>query len=229
MFAVADGRGGAELGEMAASRAVGMMVEGFAGAAEGESLANLMPRLIQHANSAVHDEALSPERRGRLPRTTLVSCALRGNKAVISHIGDSRCYHVRDQQASLLTQDHTLAAERHNAGIMTATQAEHSEERHVLTRTLGSGLSVTADTISVSLTAGDMLVLCTDGLYKAIYPEDIARIVSQEKDPSELATELVSYAVQVDGSDNTTAQVIRIRGIDSLDVSTDGFVASGRS
>jgi PPM family protein phosphatase len=62
------------------------------------------------------------------------------------------------------------------------------------------------------------LVLCTDGLYKAIYPDDIARIVSQQSDPAILASELVSYAVQVDGSDNTTAQVIRIRAADSSDM-----------
>ena len=214
MFAVADGRGGTELGEFASSRAVEAMVEGFARAAEGESLDSLMPRLIQDANSAVHDEGPSLEHRGRRPAATLVSCALRGSMAVVAHVGDSRCYHVRDRQTTLLTQDHTVAVEQHNAGAITATQAEHSEERHVLTRTLGSGRLVISDSVSVSLTAGDVLVLCTDGLYKAIFPEDIARIVSQQKNPADLATELVSYAVQVDGSDNTTAQVIRIRGID---------------
>ena len=218
MFAVADGRGGTELGEIASVRAVEMMVDGFARAAEGDPLASLMPRLIQHANSALHDEAFSPERPGQRLASTLVSCALRGSEAVIAHVGDSRCYHVRDQQATLLTQDHTLAAEQHNAGAMTATQAEHAEERHVLTRILGSGLLVRADTLNVSLTAGDVLVLCTDGLYKAIYPDDIARIVSQQGDPGILASELVSYAVQVDGSDNTTAQVIRIRAADSSSV-----------
>jgi serine/threonine protein phosphatase PrpC len=210
MFAVADGRGGTELGEVTSSRAVRMMVEGFARAVEGESLANLMPGLIQYVNSAVHDKTPRPGGRGRKPGTTLVSCALRGSKAVIAHVGDSRCYHVRDRQATLLTQDHTLAAEQRNAGAMTATQAEHSEERHVLTRTLGSELEITADTVSVNLTTGDVLILCTDGLYKAVYPEDIASIASLPRHPRELAAKLVSYALQVDGSDNTTAQVIRI-------------------
>lgn len=213
MFAVADGRGGTKLGEIASSRAVEIMVEGFAKAAEAELLTSLMPRLVQHANSAVHREALRMEDSGRGLATTLVSCALRDGKAVVAHVGDCRCYHIRDHHATLLTQDHTLAAEQHTAGVMTARQVEHSEERHVLTRTLGSGLLVSVDTVSVSLTAGDVLVLCTDGLYKALYSEDIARIVSQQRSPTDLASDLVSYAVQVDGSDNTTAQVIRIRDV----------------
>ena len=210
-FAVADGRGGTELGEVASLRAVTKVVEGFATDTEREPLTSLMPRLMGLANSAVHGDALRLESGGRRPATALVSCAVRGNKAVVAHVGDCRCYHVRNGQVVLLTQDHTLAAERLKSGAMTAAQAEQSQERHVLTRVLGSELPVNADSVSVDLSAGDMLVLCTDGLHKALYPEEMARIVSQQAAPTEIAAQLVSYAVQADGSDNTTAQVIRIR------------------
>jgi protein phosphatase len=93
-------------------------------------------------------------------------------------------------------------------------QAEQSENRHVLTRSLGPELSVSPDILSIPIVAGDLLVLCTDGVYEAMYQEDIARIVSQNEDPTALARKLVAYALQADGSDNTTAQVIRVERVD---------------
>ena len=211
MFAVADGAGGRTLGEVASATAVKVMFEGFAQSAEGTSLASLLPSLIQQANTAVHDEGLSPERRGRHMATTVVSCALRQDKAIVAHVGDSRCYHVRNGKADQLTSDHTWVTEQHKQGLITAAEAEQSERRHDLTRSIGSKNFVTVDTFSVSLEPGDVIVLCTDGLYGAMYNEDIARIVSYNKDPERIARELVAYAVEVDGSDNATAQVIQVR------------------
>ena len=216
MFAVADGVGGRDLGEVASAKAVEIMAEGFAQAAEGTSLASLLPRLIQHANAAVHDEGLQTDRRGRHMATTIVSCALRHDQAVLAHVGDSRCYQIRDGNANLLTRDHTWVTEQRRLGLITATEAEQSEKRHVLTRSLGPELFVTVETGSASLKPGDVLVLCTDGLYGAMYSEDIARIASQNKDAEKIARELVSYAVEVDGSDNATAQVIQIRSTEPM-------------
>jgi protein phosphatase len=216
MFAVADGVGGRDMGEVASAKAVKIMAEGFAQSPEGASLGSLLPRLIQHANAAVHDEGLHPERRGRHMATTMVSCALRHDQAVIAHVGDSRCYQIRDGQANLLTRDHTWVTEQRKLGLITAAEAEQSEKRHVLTRSLGPELFVTVDTGSFSLKPGDVLVLCTDGLYGAMYPEDIARIASQAKGADAIARELVGYAVEVDGSDNATAQVIQIRSTEPM-------------
>ena len=210
MFAVADGRGGADLGDVASARAVEKMLLGFKQAAERESLASLLPQLIQSANAALRDEALNPDWRGRLT-STIVSCALRDGNAVLSHLGDSRCYLVRGHAATLLTQDHTWVIEQRRSGAITAAQAEHSERRHELTRALGPEPLVTPETAAFSLLSGDVLVLCTDGLYEAMYPEDIARVASQDKAPADIAQELVSYAVQADGSDNATALVIQVR------------------
>jgi protein phosphatase len=216
MFAVADGVGGRDLGEVASAKAVQIMTEGFAQASEGTSLASLLPRLIQHANAAVHDEGLQADRRGRHMATTIVSCALRHDQAILAHVGDSRCYQIRDGNANLLTRDHTWVTEQRKLGLITATEAEQSEKRHVLTRSLGPELFVTVETGSVSLKPGDVLVLCTDGLYGAMYSEDIARIASQNKDAEKIAQELVSYAVEVDGSDNATAQVIQVRSTEPM-------------
>jgi serine/threonine protein phosphatase PrpC len=216
MFAVADGVGGRDLGEVASAKAVKILSEGFAQAAEGVSLASLLTRLIQHANAAVHDEGLQSDRRGRHMATTIVACALRHDQAVIAHVGDSRCYQVRGGHATALTRDHTWVTEQRKLGLITELEAEQSESRHVLTRSLGPELFVTVDTGSVSLKPGDILVLCTDGLYGAMYAEDIARITSQNKDAEIIAQELVSYAVEVDGSDNATAQVIQVRSTEPM-------------
>jgi protein phosphatase len=148
--------------------------------------------------------------------TTIVACVLRHDQAVIVHVGDSRCYQVRDGKATQLTRDHTWVAEQRKLGLITAAEAERSESRHVLTRSLGPELFVTPDTTTVSLKPGDVLVLCTDGLYGGMYPEDIARIASQNKDADDLARDLVRYAVDVDGSDNATAQVIQVRAIEPM-------------
>ena len=99
LFVVADGVGGMDLGEVASATAVSVMTEEFAKAQSGSMLISLMPRLIEHANSAVHDRRLQPEYRGKNMATTLVACALRYDQAVVSHVGDSRCYLVRNGQA----------------------------------------------------------------------------------------------------------------------------------
>ena len=216
LFAVADGVGGLDLGEVASAKAIQVITEGFARSTEGASLASLLPSLIQQANSAVHDEGLHSERRGRHMATTIVACALRHDQAVISHVGDSRCYQVRDGKTTQLTRDHTWVSEQRKLGLITAAEAERSESRHVLTRSLGPEMFVTVDTTSVSLSPGDRLVLCTDGLYGGLYPEDITRITTQDKDAETLARELVKYAVEVDGSDNATAQVIHVRSVEPM-------------
>lgn len=213
MFAVADGVGGMDFGEVASARAMAIMAEGFAESAEETSLETLLPLLVQQANAAVHEESLHPQRNGRHMATTVVSCALRHDQAILAHVGDSRCYQVRDGIATQLTRDHTRVTEQLSLGLISAVEAEVSESRHVLTRSLGLGPSVTVEVGSVSLKPGDLLVLCTDGLYGGLYPEDIARITTQDKDIETIARELVSYSVEVDGSDNATAQVIRVRSI----------------
>ena len=216
IFAVADGVGGLDLGEVASAKAIEVVTNGFARSTEGASLASLLPSLIQQANSAVHDEGLDKQRRGRHMATTIVACALRHDQAVISHVGDSRCYLVRDGKAIQITRDHTWVSEQRKLGLITAAEAERSESRHVLTRSLGPEMFVTVDTGTVSLKPGDVLVLCTDGLYGGLYPEDIARITAQKKDIDTIASELVRYAVEVDGSDNATAQVIQVRSVEPM-------------
>jgi serine/threonine protein phosphatase PrpC len=216
LFAVADGVGGMDLGEVASSTAVSVVTEEFAKAQGGTMLISLLPRLIQRANSAVNDCALDPKYGGKKMATTLVTCALRYNQAVVSHVGDSRCYLIRDGKARQVTQDHSLVNEQRKMGLISAGEIATSESRHVLIRSLGPEMFVSPDTVVLTVQAGDVLVLCTDGLHDEMSDTEIAAIVSQKKNADELARELVARAVEIDGGDNTTAQVIRVRSVEQV-------------
>jgi len=216
LFAVADGVGGLDLGEVASATAVSVVTRAFAEAQAGAMLISLMPRLIQHANAAVHDCTLQPQYRGTRMATTLVACALRYDQAIVSHVGDSRCYLVRNGQARQITQDHTMVNEQRKMGLISADEIAASESRHVLIRSLGPEMFVSPDTTAVSLQPGDTLVLSTDGLHDELRETELAAIVSQKKTAAELARELVARAVEIDGNDNTTAQVIRVRTVEQV-------------
>ena len=219
LFAVADGVGGMDLGEVASAKAIEVITEGFAKAQAGTMLISLLPRLIQHANAAVHDCGLAQEYRGKKMATTLVACAIRYDQAIVSHVGDSRCYHVRNGHAKAVTQDHTWVNEQRKMGLISASEMAESASRHVLIRSLGPEMFVAPDTTAVTLLAGDVLVLCSDGLHNEMSDEAIAEIVSQNKNIDEVARELVARAVEIDGGDNTTAQVIRVRSVEQVGMS----------
>jgi len=216
LFAVADGVGGYDLGEVASATAVKVLTEEFAKAQAGTMLISLLPRLIQHANAAVHDCTLAQEYRGKKMATTLVACALRYDQAIVSHVGDSRCYLVRNGKASQVTQDHTWVNEQRKMGLISASEMADSDSRHVLIRSLGPEMFVSPDTTALTLLAGDVLVLCTDGLHDEMPEALMAQIVSQNKNMDEIARELVARAVEIDGGDNTTAQVIRVRAVEQV-------------
>ena len=216
LFTVADGVGGLDLGEIASSTAVSVVTDGFAKAQPGAMLISLLPRLVQHANAAVHDRTLAPEFRGKKMATTVVACALRHDQAVITHVGDSRCYLVRKGVAKQVTQDHTWVNEQRKLGLVSESDIAQSESRHVLIRSLGSEMFVSPDTTALTIQPGDVLVLCSDGLHDEMPPAMIAAIASQNKSIDEIAQELVTRAVEIDGNDNTTAQVIKIRAVEQV-------------
>lgn len=216
LFVVADGVGGLDLGEIASSKAVSVLVQEFEKAQGGAMLISLLPRLVQYANAAVHDCTLAPEFRGKKMATTAVACALRHDQAIVSHVGDSRCYLVRKGIAKQITQDHTWVNEQRKMGVISASDIATSESRHVLIRSLGPEMFVSPDTTAITLQPGDVLVLCSDGLHDEMPVETMASIVTQNKPPEEIAQELVARAVEIDGNDNTTAQVIRVRSVEQV-------------
>ena len=117
LFALADGVGGQDLGEVASRTAIESLVTGFRVAPRGESLTSLLPRLVQSANQQVLDAGQAAGPGGANMATTMVACALRFDRAVVAHVGDSRCYLIRNGHASVLTRDHTVANEQLRLGV----------------------------------------------------------------------------------------------------------------
>jgi serine/threonine protein phosphatase PrpC len=216
LFALADGVGGQDRGEVAARTAVECLIAGFSDARKGEALTGLLPRLVQAANQLVLDAGQAVGSARSAMATTLVACALRYDRAVVAHVGDSRCYLIRRGQAVRLTRDQTLADEPALLGVLSARLPAKAPTRRVLSRSLGGDLVVNVDISEHLVFAGDVLLLCSDGLHGAVKASDMARIVSPAADLNTAARELVALAHQRDGDDNISVQLIRVRGVERV-------------
>lgn len=216
LFALADGVGGQQKGEVASRTAVECVLAGFRAAPNGEPHSSLLPRLVKAANAQVYETGLADSGKGAAMATTIVACALRFDRAVVAHVGDSRCYLVRRGHASLLTRDHTFANEQKRLGLLSASEASEASTRHVLSRSLGGDLFVGVETSEHQLHAGDVLVLCCDGMHGTVTSSDIAHLVAENADLKTAAEELVALANERDGSDNISVQLIRIKAVERV-------------
>jgi PPM family protein phosphatase len=216
LFALADGVGGHERGEVASRLAVDSALDGFRNAAPGAQLASLLPKLVQIANGQVYAAATASGKAGGRMATTLVLCALRFDQAVITHVGDSRCYLIRDGRATPLTRDHTLVAEQVHLGLLSAQEAVDAPTRHVLSRAVGGDLVVTPETSQIQLNPEDVLMLCSDGLHWPLPAAEIAYVVTQREDLQAAAQRLVAIANERDGSDNVSVLLIRIHSVERM-------------
>jgi len=212
-FAVADGVGGHDRGEVASRLTVETLLEGFRGAIAGESHSSLLNKLVVAANTQVIDAA---HRARTNMATTIVACALRYDRATLAHVGDSRAYLIRRGQATQLTRDHTVVNDQFRLGVISASEMASSESRHVLSRSIGSELMVKVDIGEHQVFAGDILLLCSDGLHGSVTGADMARILSSDADLNAAAKQLVNLANVRDGNDNITALIIRIRNVERV-------------
>jgi serine/threonine protein phosphatase PrpC len=215
LFAVADGVGGQELGEVASRAAVETVVAGFGAAPMGEAHSSLLARLVQAANIKVYETGRATGPGGTAMATTLVACALRYDRVTVAHVGDSRCYLIRHGHAMALTRDHTVVNDQVRLGVMTAREAAKAETRHILSRSLGLDLFVSVDTSEHHVMAGDLLLLCSDGLHGAVSGAEIARIASSG-DLAEASRTLIDLANEHDGSDNVSILLIRVKNVERV-------------
>ena len=132
----------------------------------------------------------------------------------MAHVGDSRCYLIRRGHAKLLTRDHTVANEHARMGLISAKEAAEASTRHVLTRSLGTELFVGVESSDHLVLAGDVLLLCSDGLHGAVATEEMAQLASHNSDLNATAQKLVALANQRDGSDNISVLLIRVRSVE---------------
>jgi protein phosphatase len=212
LLALADGMGGHAAGEVASRLAV----DGFLATwRTGSSfpLPAAVRAATRAANTAVLDAGMEPGRRGM--GTTLTAAALNGREATVGHVGDSRAYLVRDSTCTQLTTDHSRVAEMVRMRMITADQASNHPARSQLTRSLGGEPLVQVDLVKQAIQTGDVLVLCTDGLWDVIGRTDLATEAKRLVDgllatPVELAERLTQLAIKKGTTDNVTAVVIHV-------------------
>ncbi len=216
LFALADGVGGQRQGEVASRAAVQEVVGGFQRAKETAQQKELLNQLVQAANARVCETGALAGPSGAGMASTIVVCGVRFDRATIAYVGDSRCYLIRTGDAKPITRDHTVAADQERLGLVSAEEAAESSARHFLSRSLGMNLFVNVDVDEVQLLAGDVLLLCSDGLHGAVSAPEMAQTVGRHRDLNAAARELVSSANEKDGSDNISIQLIRIRSVERM-------------
>ena len=216
LFAVADGVGGQERGEVASKAAIESLIEGFRNAPSGESHTALLTRLIKNANSQVFETGRSAAPGGVAMATTLVACALRFDRVAVAHVGDSRCYLVRRGKAKCLTRDHTVVNEQIRLGLLSPREGAGADTKHLLTRSVGTEMFVGVETGEQQVFPGDSLVLCSDGLHGPVDELSLESIVTRQRNPQLAAQELIALANERDGGDNVSVQIVHIRAVERI-------------
>jgi serine/threonine protein phosphatase PrpC len=209
LFAVADGMGGAQAGEVASRLAAESLREQELG--DLSSLEQTV-ELIREANRRVY--AYSSENAAtRGMGTTMTVALVEGSVVTIGHVGDSRAYLLRDDQLTQLTQDHSLVAELVRSGRLSPKEAESHPRRSVITRALGTDSDVEVDVFSLRAQDRDLFLLCSDGLTSMVSDEEIARLLlSARDDLGDAGKKLIAAANQAGGEDNITVVLFEPEG-----------------
>ncbi|MDO8879511.1 MAG: Stp1/IreP family PP2C-type Ser/Thr phosphatase [Coriobacteriia bacterium] len=205
LYAVADGLGGHQAGEIASSLAIDTLLD----TAPRQADAKALGRSIRRANAAVIDAAASGRGRSGMG-TTLTAAMVDGTRIAVAHVGDSRAYLLHLGALEQLTQDHSMVADLVRQGRLSAEEARNHPNRSVITRALGSDPDTLADTFEVEAASGDRLLLATDGLTGLVRDEDIERILAAAATPATAVDQLIDAALDAGGHDNVTVVVADI-------------------
>ena len=211
-FAVADGVGGHQAGEVASRMAIDVVrvvIEDAAAAWPDGMGAPLLAGAVQAANASVHAAASRDRARAGMG-TTFTGLLVLRDRAVVAHAGDSRAYLQRGAQLHRLTDDHTLVNAYVQAGVLTAEKAATSTIRNVITRAVGGDATLKVDTRVVGIERGDTFLLASDGLHGVVGDAEIAAVLLGERDLTRAAAQLVERANDAGGPDNVTVVLVRI-------------------
>ena len=220
---VADGMGGHSAGEIASNIAVSVLAETVRkiNHHQIEIPESFLPKLHQTsrklllaanlANEAIYSTAQTSEVY-KMMGTTLTGIIFDEDSATTVHVGDSRLYLYRNDKFIQITTDHSLAMEHVRRGLLTKEEANHSRLQNVLTRAMGIKRNIEFDLLKFPIQIGDILMLCSDGLYKGLSDAQIAQILRENKDTPlvKLCKQLVRISNEKDGQDNISTVLIKI-------------------
>lgn len=142
--------------------------------------------------------------------TTVVAAYILGDQLYIINVGDSRAYVLRDQVLTQITEDHTYVNTLVKAGIISQEEAQHHENKNMITRAVGADYTIEADYFQVPIEAGDVILICTDGLYGEVDEKELISRLSEKESMTHICNELVEAANRNGGSDNITMVVLKV-------------------
>jgi protein phosphatase len=208
VYVVCDGMGGAAAGEVASALAVSEVLRVLTARPDATPLEDLVEEAVRAANQTIHSRAeRDPELHGM--GTTLVGLVTEGRRALVFNVGDSRCYRMRNSSLVQISQDHSLVEEQVRMGRITHAEALRSPHRNVITRALGTETSVEPDLFELKAEAGDLFLLCSDGLTNELPDPLIESMLAADLSLNELCTRLVDAANRAGGHDNITCLLVR--------------------
>lgn len=211
LFAVADGMGGHEAGEIASEITINTLNDLAPESADAEALA----RAVVAANLNVikaPSQGIGREGMG----TTLTAAILEKERLIIAQVGDSRAYLLHNGSLQQITRDHSLMADMIEAGQLTEAEARVHPNRSVITRAIGSDPHMQPDLYELNVETGDRLLLCSDGVCGMIEDSEIASIMRQAPSAQACADQLVETALHAGGFDNATAVVVDVEGFKAV-------------
>ncbi len=208
LYAVADGMGGLEHGGIASALALETFFNTFY-KTDGSSIPKKLREGVQVANLGVFQKArqLGVARMG----TTLTAVDVMGHSLNIVHVGDSRAYLVRHDKASCLTNDHTRVGEMVRMKLLSPDKVRAHNQRSVLEKCLGVELFVQPDISQVTVQNGDVIILCTDGVWSVIEDAEFAGIVAEEKDAESVSQRIIDLAMSRKSDDNLSVVALFLR------------------
>jgi protein phosphatase len=209
IFAVADGVGGAEAGEVASQTAIEVLDEAFRHQVDGTDVEDLMELAIQRANASIHQMA-QEHAKFSMMATTIVALHLKGNIATFGHVGDSRLYRLTpDGKLHRETEDHSIVEEEVRAGRMTPEQAANHPSKNVISRALGAEEGVEVDMKTMEVEDGTEFLLCTDGITRHVPDNEIRQLMVVSNNLDELCNELKRRCYERGAEDNLTVVAVR--------------------
>jgi protein phosphatase len=211
VYVVCDGMGGAAAGEIASSLAVGDVLRLLEERDGATPLENAVEEAIRAANEAIYSRAEADFKLNGMG-TTLAGLVTEGQRVLVFNVGDSRSYRLRKRKLEQISQDHSLVEEQVRMGRITHEEALHSPLRNVITRALGTQPSVEPDLFDLKAEAGDIFLLCSDGLTGEVPDAQIESLLTADLPLDKICANLVDAANHAGGHDNITCLLVKAEG-----------------